>query len=202
MAALNATKMTILRTFLVLALLPSLAMAWPRAKKEIPFIYLNPNQVLYITVIDNIADYGDEYDRFHYIEETLEKVFRETDFPMGYKVGRFGWRPPKDQPELQLIFHKWGHNGIGEIEVRLNASLKTETPRGRNRNKLGYFRHTDGGLVISTSQAVKKYNEVLGQALIKLVRELNNHFDVNFDDPRFTGPADLPPSLGTPVEEE
>lgn len=194
--------MTIFRTVLAILLLPSLAMAWPRAKKEIPFIYLNPDQVLYVTVIDNIADYGDEYDRFHYIEETLEKAFEDTGFPMGYKIGRFGWRPPKDQPELQLVFHKWGHNGIGEIEVRLNASLKTETPQGRNRNKLGFFRQADGGLIISSSQAIAKGNEVLGRALVKLIRELNDHFDVNFDDPRFTGAGDLPPSLGTPVEEE
>lgn len=194
--------MMILRTVLVLLLIPTLAFSKPRnPKPEIPFIYLNPNQVLYITVIDNVYDGGDESDRYHYIEETLEKVLSETDFPMGYKIGRFGWRSPKDQPELQLFIHKWGSTGWGEIEVRLNASLK-ETSHGRARNKLGYFRHADGGYsIFSNERTIAKYNEVLSKALVKLLAELDEHFEVDFGDSNL-GVQPLSPSLGTPIVEE
>ena len=82
-------------------------------KREIPFIYLNQNQILYITVIDNIYHddgfgSGNFADRYYDIEETLVKVLRETEFPMGYKIVRFGARVPENQPELQLYITKWG----------------------------------------------------------------------------------------------
>jgi hypothetical protein len=191
--------MMILRIVLALLLIPALAFSKPRP--EIPFIYLNPNQVLYITVIDNVYDGGDESDRYYYIEETLEKVLGETEFPMGYKVGRFGWRVPKDQPELQLFIHKWGHTGFGEIEVRLNASLK-ETSHGRSHNKLGYFRHADGGgAIISSTRMIAKYNEVLSMALRKLMTELNEHFELDYDDSNL-GIQELPSSLGVPIQDQ
>lgn len=190
--------MITLRIVLVLLLIPALAFSKPRPRKEIPFIYLKPNQVLYITVIDNVYDGGDEYDRYHHIEETLEKVLKETEFPMGYKIGRFGWRIPGDQPELQLFIHKWGYTGLGEIEVRLNASLK-ETSYGRSRNKLGFFRYADGGAAIfSSTRMIAKYNEVLSKALYKLLAELNEHFELEFDDPNLEFQP-LSPSLGTPI---
>lgn len=188
--------MITLRIVFILLLIPALAFSRPR--KEIPFIFLKPNQVLYITVIDNIYDGGDEYDRYHYIEETLEKVLSETEFPMGYKIGRFGWRVPRDQPELQLHILKWGNTGFGEIEVRLNASLK-ETSQGRSRNKLGFFRHADGGAAIfSSTRMIAKYNEILSKALYKLMAELNEHFEVEFDDPNLKIQP-LSPSLGAPI---
>ena len=193
--------MKLLRVFLFLLLIPALAYSKP--KKEIPFIYLNPNQVLYITVIDNVYDMGDESDRYHYIEETLEKVLDETEFPMGYKVGRFGWRVPKDQPELQLFFHKWGNNGLGEIEVRLNASLK-ETSHGRSRNKLGFVHEREGSFgIFSSSRTIKIYNDVLSKALIKLIAELNEHFEVDFGYAEPDGDIQsLSPSLGTPIDDK
>lgn len=183
-------------------MIPGLAFAKLKPRKEIPFIYLDQKQVLHITVIDNVYDGGDEYDRFHYIEETLIEVLKETDFPMQYKISRFGGsRVPKEEPELQLFIHKWGNNGVGEIEVRLNASLKKETFAGRNQNKLGYFRYADGGLIISQTQITKKYNEVLSKALYKLIEELNNHFALEFEEGNLDRDA-LSPSLGTPVSDE
>jgi hypothetical protein len=193
--------MTTLRTILFFLLMPVVAYSKPKA--EISFIYLNPNQVLYITVIDNVYDGGDETDRYYYIQETLEKVLDETEFPMGYKVGRFGWRIPKEQPELQLFIHKWGNNGLGEIEVRLNASLK-ESSHGRSRNKLGYFRQVDGGYgIFSASRAVAKYNEVLSKALVKLVFELNEHFEMDLGHFEPDGDVQsLSPIWGMPIEEK
>ena len=177
-------------TRLTLALLGLLVLAFSNLhakKREIPFIYLNQNQILYITVIDNIYHddgfgSGNFADRYYDIEETLVKVLRETEFPMGYKIVRFGARVPENQPELQLYITKWGGNGLGEIEVRMNAALKARS-QGRTRNKLGFF-HERGGVypMISQSQTTAKYNEVLSKALMDLMAKLNDHFIVDFDD--------------------
>ncbi len=190
--------MITVRLILALTLIPFLAFS---KKKEIPFIYLNPTQVLQIMVIDNIHDWGDEIDRFHDIEETLEKVLEEIDFPMDYKIVRFGARSPKEQPELQLVIHEWGDTGYGEIEVRLNGWLK-ETSAGRSKNKLGFFRERGGAApMFSATQARKQYNEVLGKALVKLMDELNQHFELEIDDPILRGEG-LPSSLGTPIPDQ
>ena len=193
--------MKTMRLILALLVLPGLALANLKAAKEIPFIYLSQDQVLYITVIDNVYDEGNVADRFYDIEETLIEVLDLAEFPMAYKIVRFGARVPKDQPEMQLFVHKWGSNGLGEIEVRLNASLK-ETSLGRSRNKLGYFRYADGGFpMMSQTRTTAKYNEVLRMALIKLIGELNDHFELEFDDSGLGGTS-LPSSLGTPVPDQ
>ena len=72
-------------------------------KREIPFIYLNQNQILYITVIDNIYHddgfgSGNVADRYYDIEETLVNVLRETEFPMGTKSSVSGLGCPKISP--------------------------------------------------------------------------------------------------------
>ncbi|HCR30261.1 MAG TPA: hypothetical protein DIV79_09620 [Opitutae bacterium] len=175
-------------------------------KREIPFIYLDQNQILYITVIDNIYrddgfGGGNVADRYYDIEETLVKVLRETEFPMGYKIVRFGARVPKDQPELQLIITKWGDNRLGEIEVIFNGVLK-ESSQGRTKNKLGFFRERDGAFpMISQSRTTAKYNEVLSKALVKLIARLNDHFTLEFEGPNL-GQSAFPPSLDTPVKNE
>ncbi len=194
-------KTNMMRFFLASLLGLGLAVSDLGAKKQIPFIYLNSEQVLYITVIDNVYDDGLMADRFYDVEESLIEVLKLADFPMEYKIVRFGSRVPKDQPELQLFIHKWGSNGVGEIEVRLNASLK-ETSQGRSRNKLGYFRHADGHFPMgSQTWTTAKYNEVLRKALVKLIGELNNHFEVDFGESN--GPSNtLSPSLGTPVPDQ
>ena len=77
-------------TRLILALMGLLVLASSNLqaqKREIPFIYLDQNQILYITVIDNIYrddgfGGGNVADRYYDIEETLVKVLRETEFPM------------------------------------------------------------------------------------------------------------------------
>ena len=185
---LSTTKMKTTRLILVLLGLLAFDLSNLHAKKwEIPFIYLSENQILYITVIDNIYHddgfgSGNFADRYYDIEETLVKVLRETEFPMGYKIVRFGARVPENQPELQLYITKWGDNGLGEIEVRMNAALKARS-QGRTRNKLGFF-HERGGAypMISQSQTTAKYNEVLSKALLDLMARLNDHFIVDFDD--------------------
>ena len=185
---LLTAKMKTTRLILVLLGLLAFALSNLLAKKwEIPFIYLSENQILYITVIDNIYHddgfgSGNFADRYYDIEETLVKVLRETEFPMGYKIVRFGARVPENQPELQLYITKWGDNGLGEIEVRMNAALKARS-QGRTRNKLGFF-HERGGAypMISQSQTTAKYNEVLSKALMDLMARLNDHFIVDFDD--------------------
>ena len=97
---LLTAKMKTTRLILVLLGLLAFALSNLRAKKwEIPFIYLSENQILYITVIDNIYHddgfgSGNFADRYYDIEETLVKVLRETEFPMGYKIVRFGARVP------------------------------------------------------------------------------------------------------------
>ena len=106
--------MKTMRLILALLVLPGLAPANLKAAKEIPFIYLSQDQVLYITVIDNVYDEGNVADRFYDIEETLIEVLDLAEFPMAYKIVRFGARVPKDQPEMQLFVHKWGSNGLGE----------------------------------------------------------------------------------------
>lgn len=187
--AISLPITTMKTTRLMLALLGLLVLAFSNLhakKREIPFIYLNQNQILYITVIDNIYHddgfgSGNFADRYYDIEETLVKVLRETEFPMGYKIVRFGARVPENQPELQLYITKWGDNGLGEIEVRMNAALKARS-QGRTRNKLGFF-HERGGAypMISQSQTTAKYNEVLSKALMDLMARLNDHFNVDFD---------------------
>ncbi len=194
--------MTAMRLVLALLILPGFALSLHGAKKkEIPFIYLSRSKVLYVTVIDNVYDDGNVADRFYDIEDTLVGVFKEVDFPMDYKIVRFGSRVPKDQPEMQLVILKWGQNGLGEIEVRMNASLK-ETPAARNRNKLGWFRHSDGSFpIVSTTRTIAKYNEVLSKALMKLMAELNNHLELDYNDSNPNG-SRLAPSLGTPVPDQ
>lgn len=193
--------MKLMRLILALLLLPGLAYANLRAKREIPFIYLSQDQVLYITVIDNVYDEGNVADRFYDIEEALIEVLELAEFPMAYKIVRFGSRVPRDQPEMQLFVHKWGSNTLGEIEVRLNASLK-QTSEGRSRNKLGYFRHSDAAFpMMSQTRTTAKYNEVLRKALIKLIGELNDHFELEFDDSDLGEPS-LSPNLGTPVPDQ
>ena len=175
-------------------------------KREIPFIYLNQNQILYITVIDNIYHddgfgSGNVADRYYDIEETLVNVLRETEFPMGYKIVRFGARVPRDQPELQLIITKWGDNRLGEIEVRMNAALK-ESSQGRIKNKLGFYYERGGANpMISQSRTTAKYNEVLTKALMKVMARLNDHFTLDFDNPDLGGNS-LPSSLGKTVTDE
>lgn len=175
-------------------------------KREIPFIYLNQNQILYITVIDNIYHddgfgSGNVADRYYDIEETLVNVLRETEFPMGYKIVRFGARVPRDQPELQLIITKWGDNRLGEIEVRMNAALK-ESSQGRIKNKLGFYYERGGANpMISQSRTTAKYNEVLTKALMKVMARLNDHFTLDFDNPDLGGNS-LPSSLGKTATDE
>ena len=108
---------------------------------------------------------------------------------------------PENQPELQLYITKWGGNGLGEIEVRMNAALKARS-QGRTRNKLGFFYERGGAYpMISQSQTTAKYNEVLSKALMDLMSRLNDHFNVDFDDSNL-GDNSRSSSLSSPFQAE
>lgn len=177
--------MNALKTFLAMTLLLPFASAKP--KKEIPIIYLDESETLLITVVDNISMYGSDHgedDRFYYIEQTLEEALSETDFPMDYKIERWGRRKPSDQPELRLYIQRWGQNGLGETEVLLLAILKERSVDRAPKNKLGSFRFRDGNAALfTTNRRIDHYNEVLRKALNEMLAELNNHFELKIDDP-------------------
>ncbi len=167
--------------FLILALSLTASLSLGKKNRVIPYIYLNNDQTLHFRIIDSIIpvyEYGDEDDRFRYFEQVLTEILEEIDFPIPYKIERFGARKPHNQPQVDVFINKWGYNGLGEIEVQLNAVLR-QTP---DRNKLGYFRYADGAAaLISSNRRTDKYNEVLKKALVKLVAELNKRFENEFE---------------------
>lgn len=143
-----------------------------KPRKDVPYIYLTSSDTLQIQVIDNLtmSDIGAS-DRFRRIKETLDEVFEEIDFPMAYKVTRFGARQDSpNQPRLDIHIMKWGDNGMSEIEVRFSASIR----RDYDRNKLGVF-YNRGGFSFGTSdQMIRVYNDVLREALVDMASELND----------------------------
>ncbi len=149
-----------------------------RPKKDVPFIYLRATDTLYIQVIDSVYMNGStmgETDRFHRIEKTLEDVFEDINFPLAYKIERFGAnRTPPDQPRLDLTIFKWGDNGLSEVEARFSASIK----RDFTMNKLGtYFTRTPspfGGY----ERVIRAHNEVMEEAIEEMVMELNTRLSV------------------------
>lgn len=159
-----------LATFII-----ALALAWTGSGKprDLPFIYLNSDQTLHFVIIDNIEtrfEYSDENERFYHIETVLSDLLAELDFPMPYTIDRFGARPPRNQPYVNVYINKWGNNGLNEIEVRLSAVLHA----AQDKNKLGFWRNTDGAFGLPTGRRIEQYNEVLKKALIKLMAELNS----------------------------
>lgn len=150
--------------------LPFFALAKPRA--EAPSIHLRSTDTLYIQVIDNVGMHSiGQSDRFRRIKNTLEEVFEAVDFPLEYRIARFGaWKTPPGQPRLDLTITRWGDYGMSEIEVRFMASIR----RDYDRNKLGFF-YKRGGFAFGTSdQVVRVYNDVLRKALVEMVSELND----------------------------
>ncbi len=147
-----------------------------RPKKDVPVIYLSETDTLYIQVIDNLYMNGmGESDRFRRIENTLEEVFAEIDFPLAYKIERFGSRrAPPNQPRLDLTIMKWGDNGLNEVEARFSATIK----RDYTRNKLGvYFTRAPfpfGG----NERVIRVHNEVMEEAIREMVMELNARLSV------------------------
>lgn len=144
-----------------------------RPKKDVPFIYLRSTDTLYIQVMDSVYINGNnmgETDRFHRIEETLEDIFEDINFPLAYKIERWGaQRTPPNQPRLDLTIFKWGDNGLSEVEARFSASIK----RDYTRNKLGtYFTRAPspfGGY----DRIIRAHNEVMEEAVVEMVMELN-----------------------------
>lgn len=116
-----------------------------------------------------------ETDRFHRIEKTLEDVFEDIDFPLAYKIERFGsQRTPPNQPRLDLTIYKWGDNGFSEVEARFSASIK----RDYKRNKLGtYFTRTPSPFG-SYDRVIRAHNEVMEEAVVEMVMELNTRLSV------------------------
>ncbi len=140
-------------------------------KREKVSIELSQSDTLYIQFIDMI-DYrgGSQNDRFWHFETTLEKILEEVDFPMEYKIVRFGANStPPGHPRLDVTLTMWGFDGLSELEVRLSASLRHDY----NRNPLGTFYERGGGLFATGEQMTRAYNEVLGKALVRVVAELN-----------------------------
>ncbi len=167
--------------YLILALALTASFSFGKKNRQIPYIFLNNDQTLHFRIIDSIIpvyEYGDEDDRFHYFEQVLTEILEEIDFPMPYKIERFGARKPHNQPQVDVFINKWGPNGLGEIEVQLNAVLRQQP----DKNKLGYFKYADGAATLLTSsRRTDKYNEVLRKALVKLVSELNKRFENEFE---------------------
>ncbi|MDQ8184701.1 hypothetical protein [Pelagicoccus sp. SDUM812002] len=149
-----------------------------RPKKDVPFINLRPTDTLYIQVMDSVYMNGSsigETDRFHRIEQTLEDVFEDINFPLNYKIERFGaQQTPPNQPRLDLTIFKWGDNGLSEVEARFSASIK----RDYTRNKLGtYFTRAPspfGGY----DRIIRAHNEVMEEAIEEMVMELNTRLSV------------------------
>ncbi len=147
-----------------------------RPKKDVPYIYLNETDTLYIQVIDNLYRNGmGETDRFRRIEKTLEEVFEEIDFPLAYKIERFGARQtPPNQPKLDLTIMKWGDNGLNEVEARFIASIK----RDLTRNKLGVYFTRAPSAFGSSDRIIRAHNEVMEEAIREMVMELNARLSV------------------------
>ena len=160
------------------------------AKKKVPFIYLDRDQTLHVTIVDNVYDGGSETDRYAYIEESLREVLELSKFPMESKIERVPARTPEDQPEVQVFLHSWGDNGMGEIEVSMSATLK-RNPRSREKNRLGFFEYSDRSPPFTTIERTTAKNiEVLRKTLAKLVAELNTHFEMELDE---TNPGETSP---------
>ena len=133
-------------------------------------IFLEPNELLYINVIDSIYDGSNESDRYYYIEKTLEEVMEEFDFPMPYRIVRFGHRTPEQVMRMNFYLYKWGRNRFGEIEVRFSVSLRASR---RHKNTLGRYYTREQSLTFSVSQERRNYNDVLKKALVEMARDLD-----------------------------
>lgn len=149
-------------------------------KGDDEFIYLQPDEKLYIRVIDHVYDGSNEQDRFYYLEQTLREVMEEFEFPMPYEIVRFPGNVPEGSPRLDIILNMWGYNGIGEIEAKFSASLRSSFSKKKNR--LGYFRYADSALPLPQSLARKNFNDVLRKALIKMAQELDVHIQYEFKE--------------------
>ncbi|MBD5780902.1 hypothetical protein IEN85_15490 [Pelagicoccus sp. NFK12] len=161
-----------LSSFLALACLCA-----AKPKKDVPYIYLRPTDTLYIQVMDSVymnSSMG-ETDRFHRIEKTLEDVFEDINFPLAYKIERFGaQQTPPNQPRLDLTIFKWGDNGLSEVEARFSASIK----RDYNRNKLGIFFTRSPSVFGGYDRVIRAHNEVMEEAIAEMVVELNTRLSV------------------------
>ncbi|MEM9158737.1 MAG: hypothetical protein AAGB46_06770 [Verrucomicrobiota bacterium] len=164
---------------LIILLIFSLLAPFAIAKKKDPPapILLEPSEILYIQLIDSVYDGSDEDDRYYYFEETLDKVMEEFDFPMPYKVVRFGDRPPDNKMRLTIFLQMWGQNGIGEVEAKFSAQLRASR---YHKNKLGYYRFTDINFAPTTSMARRTYNDVLKKALSEMARDLDERINYEF----------------------
>ncbi|MGY8694029.1 MAG: hypothetical protein ACKVGW_07500, partial [Verrucomicrobiia bacterium] len=57
--------------------------------------------------------------------------------------------------------------------------------------------------IFSSRRAINVYNDVLSKALIKLIAELNEHFEMDFGYAEPDGDIQsLSPSLGTPIDDK
>ncbi|MCH6255481.1 hypothetical protein MLD52_02895 [Puniceicoccaceae bacterium K14] len=157
------------------------------AKKEREFIYLDKEEILQIVVIDNMHDYGSSNQhRYFYFESTLDSLFQEIEFPMGYEIHEFGARVPKNQPCIYITVQKWGVDRMGSIEVRLSAYLRSSSG---NKNSLGIYYDSDfASIMTSGTLREKAYKEVLKDTLLKLLAKLEGHFPLTGE-----GSSDLDP---------
>jgi len=159
-------------------------------KPGLPQIRLNQEAVLYITIMQNLDDrygFGDigESDRFHYMEQEIEKAMEMTGFPMAYKVQRWSsQRVPAGNPELTITLTHWGDNRMGEVEVRFFAKIKEDASHRKNKgigSKSGYFRERDGVIGVSSQRVIDTYNKLFRKAVVNVLRELNRSFEVSFE---------------------
>lgn len=141
-----------------------------KPRKDMPYITLRPAETLHIEVLDHIYMSGiGEDDRFRRIEKVIEEVIEEVDFPMPYKIERFGaQRTPPNQPRLDITIMKWGDNGLSEIEVRFNALLR----RNHDKNRMGVFFARDAAPIGSFNRTIRAHNQVMEEAIKEMVKEL------------------------------
>lgn len=184
---------SMINRFLVLFLATFVA-AFAHARKNQEFIYLNTEDTLHIIVIDNMYDYGggSSFHRYFYFESTLNELLKEIDFPMRWKVDEFGSRVPKDMPCIYITVQKWGLDRLGQIEVRLSAYLRD--PSGE-KNSLGHYSQSDfSSMMMTGSRRHQAYNDVLKKALVKVVRDLDEHLPIPDGETESATPSEDKPS--------
>lgn len=157
-------------TFLVFCVLSLICSSFAKPRNDSPYITLRASDTLHIEVLDHIYMSGiGEDDRFRRIEEVIEEVFAEVDFPMAYKIERFGaQRTPPNQPRLDITIMKWGDNGLSEIDVRFNALLR----KNHDKNRLGVFFARGPAPIGGSDRTIRAHNAVMEESIKEMIKEL------------------------------
>ncbi len=162
---------------IALGVLSLVVLADAKPRKQSPPIILTEADTLYIEVMDSVNyshhDVGDR-DRFYLFREALEEVLEELGFPIEYKISRWGARRnPPGEPELLFVIHKWGSDGLGQIEARFQTVLRKEG----DKNNLGITRERDSMVFSSYERVRNAHKAVLRKGLVKVITGLGDRFE-------------------------